>query len=150
MRFYQVNQSDTFETEFPANYLCCPNARYGGWPLMLEMRVGDILLHYKSAARSILGVSRVTAPGTHSGPRAGRWFVVSGTCCIQYFGTHLSEASFCESRQAQMRELYSSYLEVHTMPIVRRHLGKFLRSSPQRYLVALDSPGAMRFLDDNE
>ena len=149
MRFYQVNQSDTFDFEFPGNYLCCPNAGYGGWPLMWEMCAGDILVHYKSAARSILGVSRVTTPGIHRGSTTDRWLVIPGTCCIQYCGVHLSDASFREARRVDLRANYSSYLEVHTTPIVRRSLRKYLERSPQKYLVELDPPGVMRFLEEN-
>lgn len=146
MKFYQVNQKNTFEREFNAEYLCCPNGVWGGWPLMKELRNGDILFHYNSICRAVLGISRVTDMDHHKGVASEPAFVIPGTQCIQYDGRHMSESDFPVGEQKKIRENYSSFLEVHTVRFYKKNLGRLLRRSRQVYLDSIHDGEARNFL----
>lgn len=146
MEFYQVNQKNSFEREFKAEYLCCPDGKYGGWPIMKELRKGDVLFHYNSTRRAILGISRVTDIHQHKGVASERAFVIPGTQCIQYDGKHLSEADLTMKQQVDYRKNYGGYLEVHTVCVYEKNLGRLLPRSRQVYLDRIGDAEARNFL----
>jgi hypothetical protein len=155
MSFYQVNQRTTFEREFSGCYLCAPNGSMGGWPLMKELKGGDILFHYCSVARgpsgrgAILGISLVVNIGQHRGTARNVVAVIPGTQCIKYAGQHLSEADFTPILREHCRENYASYFEVHTAPLRKLCLRKLLSRSPQVYLFRIIDELAQSFLREN-
>lgn len=149
MAYYQVNQRDTFDQEFSGHYLCCPAAGYGGWPLMRELRAGDIVFHYSSKYQAVLGISRIVAIGEHKG-KSKSHSVIEGTQCIRYDGRHLSEAAFDQTRRDKLRNNYPAYYEVHTEQIVPRKLSRLLTRTPQAYLVPIDDELAQQFLVKNQ
>ncbi len=148
MAFYQVNQRMTFEREFRGGYLCAPAGKRGGWPLMKELRTGDVLFHYNSPSGSVLGISRVSHLGPHKGSEWDASHVLPGTQCIEYVGRHLSEDDFTPEDRQKYRQNYPRYFEVHTIPIRRANMGKLLSRTPMAYLVQINVPAAERFLKD--
>lgn len=148
MNFYQVNQNMSFEREFKNGYLCCPNARYAGWPLMKKLEKGDILFHYNSTCGEVLGISRVIEIGQHKGTslKSER---IRGTQCIEYSGEHLSEDDL-SLEQREKNQVYATYLEVHTVPLLRGNWRKLLLRSPQVYLVQIDNEKALRFIEERK
>lgn len=146
MNYYQVNQNETFTHEFRQGYLCCPEGSRGGWPLMRDLRAGDVLFHYNSSRGAVLGISRVVKIGRHKGTASSHVSVIDGTECIQYRGKHLSEAEFDYNRRRHLAEKYPTYYEVHAERILERNLGKLLDRTPQVYLLAIDKAVAERFL----
>jgi hypothetical protein len=147
MKFYQVNQDRTFEREFEGRYLCSPNGSWGGWRLMQELQSGDILFHYNSTHGAVLGISRVIDIGQHKGVSSRTACVIQGTQCIQYTGWHLSEDDFSVTDREHYRQKYSSYLEVHTVPLHKENLGQLLLRTPQKYLVRISDREARRLLE---
>jgi predicted outer membrane repeat protein len=148
MRFYQVNQRRTFKREFNGGYLCSPSGNWGNWPLMKELRTGDILFNYNSTCAgggAVLGISWVTNIGEHKGA-ASHTAVISGTQCIQYSGRHLSEDDFSPKDREHYRRTYPRYFEVHTVPLRSANLGRLLPKTPRRYLVPISDPAARSFL----
>ena len=148
MNFYQVNQKRTFEREFTAGYLCSPNDKWGGWPLMQVLQSGDILFHYNSPCGAVLGISRVIDIGQHKGVASKTAYVIPNTQCIQFTGRHLSEDDFSPKEREHYRQKYASYFEVHTVPLRKENLGKLLPQTPQRYLIRISDGEARRFLDE--
>jgi hypothetical protein len=149
MNFYQVNQNTTFERELRGGYLCCPNDRWGGWPLMKQLRRGDILFHYNSTHRAILGISKVIDIGQHKGTASNAVHIIPGTQCIQYTGKHLSENDLgLKQKEHNKYKGYTSYLEVHTIPILKKNLGKLLSQTPQVYLVKIKDEEARCFFKE--
>lgn len=146
MSFYQVNQNRTFEREFKAGYLCSPNGKWAGWPLMKALQPGDILFHYNSKCRAVLGVSRVANIGQHKGTASQTARVIPDTQCIQYSGRHLSEEDFSPRLREHYRQKYSGYLEVHAVALRMANLGKLLPLTPQVYVLPISSEVAQRFL----
>jgi hypothetical protein len=146
MRFYQVNQNQTFEREFEAGYLCSPDGRWAGWPLMKALQPGDVLFHYNSKCRAVLGISRVAIIGQHKGAASQTARVIPDTQCIQYSGRHLSEEDFSPRLREHYRQKYSGYLEVHTVALRMANLGKLLPLTPQVYLVPVSKEVARSFL----
>ena len=150
MNFYQVNQRQrkTFEREFNEGYLCSPSGNWGGWPLMMALRSGDILFHYNSRRQAVLGISRVTNIGQHKGT-SSQTAVLTGTQCIKYSGRHLSEDYFSPKRREHFRQNYPSYFEVHTVRLHghgKANLGKSLTTPRQVYLVSISDAEARSFL----
>jgi hypothetical protein len=148
MKFYQVNQKGTFEREFNGEYICCPNGNAGNWPLMKDLRKGDILFHYNSTRGAVLGISRVIDIGQHKGVASKNPFVIPGTQCIQYLGVHLSDPDLTSSQRENNRKRYPSYLEVHTAQLYKKNLGKLLPISHQAYLEWIGDTAARSFLAD--
>lgn len=148
MKYYQVNQRETFHREFTQGYLCCPQGKWGGWPLMQQLRTGDIIFHYHSPSRAVVGVSCIVNIGHHKGSTSSYPSAIEGTQCLRYQGQHLSEADFGPRRRLHLRETYLTYNEVHTEPILKRPLRKLLGKTPQAYLVAIDERVAERFVSD--
>ncbi len=111
MKYYQVNQRETFAREFGQGYLCCPEGNWGGWPLMKELRTGDAVFHYNSTRGAVLGISRVVDIGHHKGLSSGV-SVINGTQCIRYRGHHLSEGEFSDERRRHLRKQYPTHYEV--------------------------------------
>ena len=149
MKYYQGNQNETFDREFAQGYLCCPEGNWGGWPLMRELRRGDVVFHYNSSSGAVLGISRIVGIGHHKGAATLSSSVIEGSQCIRYLGQHLSEADFDDRRRQHMRQKYPTYNEVHTAPILRKNLGKLLERTPQVYLLSIDERVAERFLSDH-
>jgi hypothetical protein len=150
MNFYQVNQNRTFEREFNAGYLCSPNGKWAGWPLMMALQTGDILFHYNSKRGAVLGISRVTNIGQHKGTASQTARVIQDTQCIQYSGRHLSEGDFSPRLREHYRQKYSGYFEVHTAPLRMADLGKLLPLTPQAYLVPISTEVARSFLQKGD
>lgn len=147
MNFYQVNQRRTFEREFKGGYLCSPSGRRKGWLFMKTLQLGDVLFNYNSTPRgAVLGISKVTGIGRHKGPLSDAAKPIPDTQCLEYSGRHLSEADFSRKDREHYRQRYSNYLEVHTVPLLERNLGKLLIRSPLDYLVSVDRDLALCFL----
>ena len=142
MKYYQVSQRETFAREFAQGYLCCPEGNRGGWPLMRELRTGDVVFHYNSPSRAVLGISRIVNIGHHKGTATSDVSVVDGTQCILYHGRHLSEADFGDRRG----RAYPTNYEVHAARILKQDLGKLLVRTPQVYLLSIDKAVAESFL----
>ena len=136
MKYYQINQRETFAREFSQGYLCCPEGNWGGWPLMKELRTGDVVFHYDSSLSAVVGISRIADIGHHKG-LSSDVSVIAGTQCIGYRGRHLSEAQFSEHRRRHLRQAYPTYYEVHTTPILKKKLGKLVSRTPHVYLWSL-------------
>jgi hypothetical protein len=146
VNFYQVNQYKTFKLEFGGGYLCCPDGPFGGWQLMRQLQVGDILFHYNSRNREVLGISKVIEIGKHKGSWAAAARVIPGTPCIRYVGRHMSESAFSKKRALEMRKRWADYLEVHAAPKKQGNFGKLLSEVPQRYLIELETGMGYDFL----
>ena len=50
-------------------------------------------------------------------------------------------------KQREHNKMYSSYLEVHTLPLRRGNWGKLLPRTPQVYLVRIGDGDARRFIE---
>jgi hypothetical protein len=117
---------------------------------MKALQAGDILFHYNSKCRAVLGISRVTNIGQHKGAASQTAHVIPDTQCIQYSGRHLSEEDFSPRLREHYRQKYSGYFEVHTVPLRMANLGKLLPLTPQVYLVPISDEVAQSFLQKGD
>lgn len=112
---------------------------------MKELTTGDILFHYNSRRGAVLGISRVVHIGQHKGGASKAAKVIPGTQCIFYSGRHLSYDDLT-LKQQEGHKKYSGFLEVHTVPLLKRNLGKLLHNSPQVYLLRIPDGEARDFI----
>jgi len=107
MAVWQVNQGMSFDREWKQQYLCCPDGRHGGHPLMRVLSVGDVLVHY--AKPLVRGLSRVVALRTMP---AGYSQVTP--VCMRFTGPHLSWSTFTPEKKAAQAK-YTHWQVAHVV-----------------------------------
>lgn len=151
MRFFQVNQQFKNRREYKHGYLCAPVGNQHGWPLMKELRAGDLVFHHSPIEKTIFAVSRVVEamrPKDFPGLRVFRfeWRAHEGGMLLEFRGRHLSWEDMSEPQ----RKRYDSqewFFEAHTEGLIEKRLGESFRPGEQLYLAELKEGEALDRLE---
>ncbi len=108
MAIFQVNQSDSFATEYAGSYLCCPVGPYGGWPTMTRLKIGDQIVHYDGSKNNkiIRGISIVIPIKTVglNNPQ------IVSPACAKISPPHLSLQAFSVTKSADVSRYQYFYV----------------------------------------
>lgn len=151
MRFFQVNQHFKNRREYRHGYLCAPVGSQNGWPLIKELRKGDIVFHHSSLEKMVFAVSRVVEakrPKDFPGLRVFRfeWRPEGGGMLLEFRGRHLSWEDMTDPQRKRLDSL-EWYLEAHTVGLCEKRLGDSFRPGEQLYLAELKEAEALDRLE---